>query len=112
MVSKWNLYRWIRQSTLVVTESDNYTVIVYDNQCDSFAQDSVNVTYTLPEANSPGDVIVCNIDNPGDGVEGFDLSTLVETILGEDQPITDYFVSYHQSLRNVYLTTILLKQVS
>ena len=91
--------------TLVVTESDNYTVIVYDNQCDSFAQDSVNVTYTLPEANSPGDVIVCNINNPGDGVEGFDLSTLVETILGEDQPITDYFVSYHQSFEECVLNT-------
>ena len=91
--------------TLVVTESDNYTVIVYDNQCDSFAQDSVNVSYTLPEANSPGEIIICDINNPGDGVESFDLSTLVETILGEDQAITDYFVSYHQSFEECVLNT-------
>ena len=91
--------------TLVVSESDTYTVIVYDNQCDSFAQDSINVNYIVPEANDPGEIIICNVDNPGDGVEEFDLSTLVETILGEDQAITDYFVSYHQSYEECVLNT-------
>ena len=38
--------------SLVVSESDVYTVIVYDNQCDSYAQDSVSVNYQqIPIAN-------------------------------------------------------------
>ena len=38
--------------SLVVSDSDVYTVIVYDNQCDSYAQDSVSVNYQqIPTAN-------------------------------------------------------------
>ena len=43
-------------STLSVTESGTYTAVVYDNQCDSFADDSVSVNfYELPVASFDND---------------------------------------------------------
>ncbi|MDE0967759.1 MAG: gliding motility-associated C-terminal domain-containing protein, partial [Flavobacteriaceae bacterium] len=43
-------------STLSVTESGIYTTVVYDNQCDSFADDSVSVNfYELPIASFEND---------------------------------------------------------
>ena len=82
--------------TLVVTESDSYTVIVYDEQCDSFAQDSVFVNFYLPQANDPGQIIICDDDPNGTpGAEYINLTSLSETILG-DQDITTYVVFYYQ----------------
>ncbi|MEZ7929651.1 MAG: gliding motility-associated C-terminal domain-containing protein, partial [Flavobacteriales bacterium] len=85
----------INSSTLVVTESDSYTVIAYDEQCDSFAQDSVFVNFYTPVANSPGQMIVCD-DLSMDGIEIFNLASLDETLLG-DQDISTYVVSYYIS---------------
>jgi gliding motility-associated-like protein len=82
-------------STLTITESDNYTVIAYDTQCDSFAQDTILVDFYLPIANSPGQLIVCD-DQSMDGVEIFDLTSVDETIFG-DQDISTYVVSYYNS---------------
>jgi gliding motility-associated-like protein len=85
----------INSSTLVVTESDSYTVIAYDEQCDSFAQDSIFVNFYTPVANSPGQMIVCD-DQSMDGIEIFNLASLDETLLG-DQDISTYVVSYYIS---------------
>ncbi len=82
-------------STLVVTESDSYSVIAYDEQCDSFAQDSVFVSFYLPVANSPVQMILCD-DESMDGIETFNLASLDETVLG-DQDISTYVVSYYIS---------------
>jgi gliding motility-associated-like protein len=82
-------------STLTINESDNYTVIAYDTQCDSFAQDTILVDFYLPIANSPGQLIVCD-DQSMDGVEIFDLASVDETIFG-DQDISTYVVSYYNS---------------
>ncbi|MDB9712379.1 gliding motility-associated C-terminal domain-containing protein [Flavobacteriaceae bacterium] len=81
--------------TLTITESDSYTVIAYDEQCDSFAQDSVFVNFYFPVANSPGQLIVCD-DQSMDGVEIFNLASVDETILG-DQDISTYVVNYYIS---------------
>ena len=82
-------------STLIVTESDNYTVIAYDTQCDSFAQDTILVDFYLPVANSPVQLIVCD-DQSMDGVEIFDLASVDETVFG-DQDISTYVVGYYDS---------------
>jgi len=79
-------------STLTVTESDNYTVIAYDNQCDSFAQDTVMIDFYFPVANSPVQLTVCD-DQSMDGIEIFNLASVDETILG-NQDISTYVVSY------------------
>ena len=79
-------------STLIVSESDNYTVIAYDTQCDSFAQDTIMVDFYLPVANSPLQLTVCD-DQSMDGTEIFNLASVDETILG-DQDISTYVVSY------------------
>ena len=45
-----------KRQTLSVTESGIYTTVVYDNQCDSFADDSVSVNfYELPIASFEND---------------------------------------------------------
>ena len=84
-------------NTLTVTQSDTYTVIVYDEQCDVFAQDSVVINfYNDANANPVDDIITCD-DPTGDGVEDFDLEIQTPGILGTQSP-TDFVVTYHESL--------------
>ncbi|MEH6536665.1 MAG: gliding motility-associated C-terminal domain-containing protein [Psychroserpens sp.] len=83
--------------TLTVTASNTYTVIAYDEQCDSQAQDSVTVTFGLePVANAVDDIITCD-DISADEIEDFDLSIQTSGILGA-QSDTDFNVSYHLTL--------------
>ena len=83
--------------TLVVTESDTYTVIVYNEQCDTSAQDSVTINfYQDANANPVNDIITCD-DASGDEIEDFDLEIQTAGILGTQDP-TDFVVTYHTSL--------------
>ncbi|MCK8480283.1 gliding motility-associated C-terminal domain-containing protein [Psychroserpens algicola] len=84
-------------SSLVVSETCTYTVIVYDEQCDAQAQDSVTITFgDEPVANSVPDMITCD-DISADEIEDFDLETQTAGILGA-QDATEFNVSYHLTL--------------
>ncbi|MBT8272449.1 MAG: gliding motility-associated C-terminal domain-containing protein, partial [Bacteroidia bacterium] len=83
--------------SLTVTESDSYTVIVYDEQCDVQAQDTIIVTfYNDANANPVDDIVTCD-DPTGDNVEDFDLESQTNGILGSQSP-SDFVVTYHLSL--------------
>ncbi|WP_299098357.1 gliding motility-associated C-terminal domain-containing protein [uncultured Winogradskyella sp.] len=84
-------------SSLVVTESDNYQVQAFDNQCGSeaFSQIVVINLYEDPGTIAPQNITVC--DGPeADGSEIFDLEALTTSLgLGDD-----YTVSYYTSTAN------------
>jgi gliding motility-associated-like protein len=83
--------------TLVVTESDTYTVIVYNEQCDTSAQDEVTINfYQDANANPVDDIVTCD-DPTGDEIEDFDLEIQTAGILGTQDP-ADFVVTYHASL--------------
>ncbi|MEM5565839.1 gliding motility-associated C-terminal domain-containing protein [Psychroserpens sp. AS72] len=84
-------------SSLIVTETCTYTVIVYDEQCDTQAQDSVTITFGEEAvANAVDDIITCD-DNSADEVEDFDLEIQTAGVLGT-QVATDFNVTYHLTL--------------
>jgi gliding motility-associated-like protein len=84
-------------SSLIVTESCTYTVIVYDEQCDSQAQDSVTITFgDEPVANDVPDIVTCD-DISADEIEDFDLGIQTAGVLGA-QADTDFNVTYHLTL--------------
>ncbi|WP_299225205.1 gliding motility-associated C-terminal domain-containing protein [uncultured Psychroserpens sp.] len=90
--------------SLVVTESCTYTVIVYDDQCNAQAQDSVTITFGIePTANPVADMVTCD-DASGDEIEDFDLESQTATILGGQDP-AEFNVTYHLSLSDAQLGT-------
>ncbi|WP_246130363.1 fibronectin type III domain-containing protein, partial [Bizionia saleffrena] len=83
--------------TLVVTESDFYSVVAYDSDCEVYSQYDVVVNfYNDAIANSVPDIITCD-DISGDGTEDFNLDAQTATILGA-QSETDFVVTYHATL--------------
>ena len=88
--------------SLTVTESDTYTVIVFDEQCDVTAQDSVTINfYQDANANPVEDIVTCD-DASGDDVEDFDLESQTAGILGTQDP-ADFVVTYHLTLNDAQL---------
>ncbi|WP_460220235.1 T9SS type B sorting domain-containing protein [Psychroserpens sp. MEBiC05023] len=91
-------------STLTVTESDTYTVIAYDEQCDAQAQDSITVVFgDEPVANAVPDMVTCD-DISADGVEDFDLESQTVGVLGA-QDATEFNVTYHLTLADAQADT-------
>ncbi len=91
-------------SSLIVTETCTYTVIVYDEQCDTQAQDSVTITFGEEAvANAVDDIITCD-DSSADEVEDFDLEIQTIGILGT-QAATDFNVTYHLTLAEAQANT-------
>jgi gliding motility-associated-like protein len=85
------------EQSLLVDTSGEYSVIVYDQQCGSFAEDSVQINlFQESYANSVNDIITCD-DSSDDGVEIFDLSIQNEIILG-DQDSDQFIVTYYESI--------------
>ncbi|WP_028871894.1 gliding motility-associated C-terminal domain-containing protein [Psychroserpens burtonensis] len=83
--------------TLIITGSSTYTVIAYDEQCDSQAQDSVTVNFGQePVANTVDDIITCD-DSSADEIEDFDLEIRTDGVLGA-QIAADFNVTYHLTL--------------
>jgi gliding motility-associated-like protein len=83
--------------TLLITGSSTYTVIAYDEQCDSQAQDSVTVNFGQePVANTVDDIITCD-DSSADEIEDFDLEIRTDGVLGA-QAAADFNVTYHLTL--------------
>ena len=90
--------------TLTVTESNTYTVIVYDSQCDVTAQDAVTITLGLePVANAVPNIVTCD-DISGDGFEEFNLESQTAAILGTQDP-TLFNVTYHLSQSDAITNT-------
>ncbi|WP_323787319.1 gliding motility-associated C-terminal domain-containing protein [Psychroserpens sp.] len=84
-------------STLTVTECCTYTVIAFDDQCQSQAQDEVTVCFGAePVANPVPDIVTCD-DISGDEIEDFDLEIQTATLLGTQDP-TEFNVTYHLTL--------------
>ena len=68
------------ENYLTVTESGEYSVIVYDEQCGSFAEDFVHINlFSEAYAYTTDDIITCD-DSSNDGVENFDLTIQNENI--------------------------------
>ena len=83
-------------SNLIVTSTAEYSVIVYDEQCGSFAEDAIQVNlFTQSEAFTADDIITCD-DSSDDGIENFDLALQNSAILGSQDP-TDFTITYHES---------------
>ena len=87
------------ENSLIITESGEYSVIVYDEQCGSSAEDSVQINL-FPEAyaSTANNLVECD-DASNDGVENFDLSIQNEQILSGQDP-NEYFISYFESLED------------
>ena len=83
-------------TNIIVTSTAEYSVIVYDEQCGSFAEDSVQVNlFTQSEAFTADNIITCD-DSSDDGIENFDLSIQNDAILGTQDP-TQFTITYHES---------------
>ena len=83
----------------MVSETGEYSVIVYDQQCGSSAEDSVQINlYPESYAYTTEDIITCD-DSSDDGVENFDLSIQNENILGGQDP-DEYLVTYYETLQD------------
>lgn len=101
-----DLYEWYQngiliveatEGSLLVTESDTYTVIVYNEQCDVTAQDSVTINfYQEATANTVDDIVTCD-DPTGDNIEDFDLESQTVGVLGA-QSALDFSVTYYLTL--------------
>jgi len=88
--------------TLTVTESDTYTVIVYNEQCDTYAQDEIIVNfYQDANANPVEDIITCD-DSSSDEIEDFNLEIQTPIVLGDQNP-SDFAVTYHLSLNDAQM---------
>ncbi|MBQ0769692.1 MAG: gliding motility-associated C-terminal domain-containing protein [Bizionia sp.] len=82
--------------TLVVTESDFYSVVAYDSDCEVYSQYDVILNfYKDAVANAAPDMVTCDIS--GDGTEDFNLEAQTAIILGA-QSETDFAVTYHATL--------------
>ncbi len=88
--------------SITVTESDTYTVIVYNDQCDVSAQDEVVINfYQDANANPVEDMVTCD-DASADEIEDFDLETQTPIVLGS-QLASDFAVTYYLSLSDAQL---------
>ena len=89
-----------------MTDTANYTVIVYDQQCSATAEDSVTINfYNEATANQIEDLITCD-DSSNDGVEDFDLNIVANDILG-DQNSSEFVVTYFLSISDAQNILIL-----
>jgi gliding motility-associated-like protein len=84
--------------SLTVTESDNYQVQAFDEQCDTdaFSQIVDIRIYREAIANQPPDIVTC--EEPGsNGIEDFDLDSQIPVILGDQDPSL-FTVSFYTSI--------------
>ena len=91
-------------ATLTVTETNTYTVIAYDDNCDAQAQDTIVVIFGMePVANPVDDMITCD-DASADEIEDFDLEFQTAGLLGTQDP-ADFNVTYHLTLVDAQTNT-------
>ena len=84
------------ENHMTATESGEYSVIVYDEQCGSFAEDFVQINlFSEAYAYTTDDIITCD-DSSNDGIENFDLTIQNENILG-GQDANQFSVTYYES---------------
>src|SRR5690606_26292834 len=90
--------------TLTITNSNIYTVIAYDDNCEAQAMDEVTINFYLEPIATPVDDMVTCDDASGDGQEEFDLESQTAGVLGALNP-TDFAVTYHLSLADAQAGT-------
>ncbi|WMI68774.1 fibronectin type III domain-containing protein [Mangrovimonas sp. YM274] len=91
-------------ANLTVTETATYTVIAYDENCDTQAQDEVTIIFGLePIANAVEDIVTCD-DASADEIEDFDLEMQTSGILAGQDPAL-FNVTYHTSLEDAQAGT-------
>ena len=87
------------ENNITVSESGEYSVIVYDEQCGSSAEDFVQINlFSESYAYTADDIVTCD-DSSNDGIENFDLSIQNEYILGDQDP-NEYLVTYHETIED------------
>lgn len=91
-------------SSITVTESDTYTVIVYNEQCDVYAQDEIVINFYQDANAFPVDDLVTCDDVSGDEIEDFDLELQTPGLLGDQNP-SDFVVTYHLSFSDAQMAT-------
>ena len=85
------------EQSLIVDTTGEYTVIVYDQQCGSFAEDTVQINlFSESYAYTTDDIITCD-DSSDDGIENFDLTIQNENILGGQDP-NQFIVTYYETI--------------
>ena len=88
--------------SLIADVSGQYSVIVYDEQCGSSAEDSVQINlFQEAYAYDVDDIITCD-DSSNDGFEDFDLTIQNENILGGQDP-DQFSVTYYLSLNDAQI---------
>ena len=90
-------------STLVVTESNTYQVIVFDDGCGAEALSQIVEVnfYNEATANTPSPIITCD-DPSADGFEDFPLSDRISQILGSQDP-SDFTVTFYENMTDANL---------
>lgn len=75
-----------------------YARVVATNDTGCFDTTSINISVSIQPsvAQNPSDLILCDDNNAGDGIEVFDLTTVEDDIIGA-QDFTDITISYHTS---------------
>ena len=104
-------YEWYLDGVLIENEnnqsliadvSGQYSVIVYDEQCGSSAEDSIQINlFQEAYAYDVDDIITCD-DSSNDGFEDFDLTIQNENILGGQDP-NQFSVTYYLSLNDAQI---------
>jgi len=81
---------------LTVTETSTYTVIAYDDNCESQAQDSVTIVFGVEPTVNVLDILETCDDTSGDGIAEFNLALQTPAILGT-QDAAAFDITYHVS---------------
>ena len=82
------------ENHMTAAESGEYSVIVYDEQCGSFAEDLVQINLISESyAYTTDDIITCD-DSSNDGIENYDLTIQSKNIVGGQDP-SEFSVSYY-----------------
>ncbi|WP_452219139.1 T9SS type B sorting domain-containing protein [Lacinutrix undariae] len=89
---------------LTVTETDTYTVIAYDDSCETQAQDSVTIIFGIEPTVNVVDFLETCDDTSADGIAEFNLALQTSAILGTQDPAL-FNVTYHESLSNAQTGT-------
>jgi len=85
------------ESTLTVTDSGRYKVIVYENITEQADDDEIEVTfYSEPVATTPGDLYICDPDQTT-----IDLTSASEEILAGNTSEENYRVNFYESIQDL-----------
>ncbi len=94
-------------ATLNPTVSGIYQVEVTDSSNNVVIDDVVIIFNTVPIANQPSDILVCD-DVSNDGIENFDFAAQQDTSILNGQDPTLYTITYHETMADAQANTAIL----